>query len=42
MLTKWLPAAILITGLAYIFVIPEEPLLMKIIFKVIPMLLILL
>ncbi|KWW21045.1 hypothetical protein AS888_15615 [Peribacillus simplex] len=42
MLTKWLPAAILITGLAYIFVIPEEPLLLKISCKVIPMLLILL
>ncbi|MFJ7752679.1 lysoplasmalogenase [Peribacillus muralis] len=42
MFTKWLPAAIVITGLAYIFVIPEEPLLLKISCKVIPMLLILL
>ncbi|WP_057914091.1 hypothetical protein [Peribacillus muralis] len=40
MLLKWLLVAILITGLAYMFVIPEEPLLMKIICKVIPMLLI--
>ncbi|WP_285768048.1 lysoplasmalogenase [Peribacillus sp. SI8-4] len=42
MFMKWLPAAILITGLAYIFVIPEEPMLLKILCKVIPMLLILL
>ncbi|WP_144527278.1 lysoplasmalogenase [Peribacillus simplex] len=42
MLMKCLPAAILITGLLYIFFIPEEPLIIKIMFKVIPMLLILL
>jgi uncharacterized membrane protein YhhN len=39
---KCLPAAILITGLLYIFFIPEEPLIIKIMFKIIPMLLILL
>lgn len=42
MLMKWLPVAILITGLAYIFVIPEEPLFMNITCKVIPILWILL
>ncbi|TDL87211.1 lysoplasmalogenase [Vibrio vulnificus] len=42
MLMKCLPAAILITGLLYIFFIPEEPLIIKIMFKIIPMLLILL
>ncbi|MGE7588719.1 lysoplasmalogenase [Peribacillus sp. NPDC101480] len=42
MLMKCLPAAILITGLAYIFLIPEEPLIIKILFKILPMLLILL
>ncbi|MED3788136.1 lysoplasmalogenase [Peribacillus frigoritolerans] len=42
MLMKCLPAAILITGLSYIFLIPEEPLIIKILFKVLPMLLILL
>ncbi|MFF2500119.1 lysoplasmalogenase [Peribacillus sp. NPDC058075] len=42
MLMKCLPAAITITGLLYIFFIPEEPLMIKIMFKVIPMLLILL
>ncbi|CAH0240405.1 hypothetical protein SRABI96_02912 [Peribacillus sp. Bi96] len=40
MLMKSLPAAILITGLLYIFFIPEEPLIIKIMFKIIPMLLI--
>ncbi|MFJ8070623.1 lysoplasmalogenase [Peribacillus sp. NPDC096447] len=42
MLMKCLPAAITITGLLYIFFIPEEPLMIKIMFKIIPMLLILL
>lgn len=42
MLMKCLPAAITITGLLYIFFIPEEPLFINIMFKVIPMLLILL
>ncbi|MDM5361492.1 lysoplasmalogenase [Peribacillus sp. ACCC06369] len=42
MLMKCLPTAILFTGLLYIFFIPEEPLTIKIMFKVIPMLLILL
>ncbi|MBS4172821.1 lysoplasmalogenase [Bacillus sp. FJAT-49736] len=32
-----LPICILITGLLYIFVIPEQPLLVKILFKLIPM-----
>ncbi|MBK5485598.1 lysoplasmalogenase [Peribacillus sp. TH16] len=39
---KWLPAVILFMGLLYIFFIPEEPLVIKILFKIIPMLLILL
>ncbi|MGE7186305.1 lysoplasmalogenase [Peribacillus sp. NPDC006672] len=42
MLLKCLPAAILFTGLLYIFLIPEEPLSIKIMFKIVPMLLILL
>ncbi|MBO0998191.1 lysoplasmalogenase [Bacillus sp. SD075] len=42
MLMKCLPAAILFTGLFYIFFIPEDPLIIKVLFKVIPMLLILL
>ena len=42
MLMKCLPAAILFTGLIYIFFIPEDSLFIKIIFKIIPMLLILL
>jgi hypothetical protein len=40
MLMKCLPGAILITGLSYIFLIPEEPLIIKILFKILPMLLI--
>ena len=42
MLLKWLPASILVMGALYIFFIPEDPLPIKILFKVIPMLLILL
>ncbi|MFJ7639695.1 lysoplasmalogenase [Peribacillus sp. NPDC097225] len=40
-MNKWLPAGILIMGLLYIFFIPEEPLAIKILFKIIPMILIL-
>ena len=40
MAKKWLPAAILIMGILYIFFIPEDPLAIKILFKVIPMILI--
>jgi len=39
---KWLPASILIMGLLYIFFIPNEPLFVKITFKIIPMLLMIL
>lgn len=42
MKTKWLPWAILFFGLLYIFFIPEEPVGIKITFKIIPMLLIIL
>lgn len=41
MLKKWLQVGILLMGLLYIFFIPEEPLAIKIFFKIIPMLLIL-
>lgn len=41
MLKKWLPVGILLMGLLYIFFIPEEPLAIKIFFKIIPMILIL-
>lgn len=37
---KWLPICILITGLLYIFFIPAKPVLVSILFKIIPMLLI--
>ncbi len=37
---KWLPILILLTGLLYIFVIPEKSVLITILFKIIPMLLI--
>lgn len=39
---KWLPAAITLMGLLYIFLIPDDPLAVKLTFKIIPMLLILL
>lgn len=38
----WLPISIFITGILYIFVIPSEPVLVSILFKLIPMWLILL
>ncbi|QQS98946.1 lysoplasmalogenase [Peribacillus psychrosaccharolyticus] len=41
-LKKWLPAFILIMSLLYIFLIPNEPLSVKITFKIIPMLLMIL
>jgi len=37
---KWLPILILLMGLLYIFYIPEKPVLIHILFKIIPMLLI--
>jgi len=36
----WLPVLILLTGLLYIFIIPDSPYAVKILFKLIPMLLI--
>ncbi|MFD2446478.1 lysoplasmalogenase [Bacillus sp. CGMCC 1.16607] len=41
MIKKWLPLSILIMALLYIFVIPSEPIAIKLTFKIIPMLLIL-
>lgn len=38
---KWLPLLILLMGLLYIFFIPEEPIVLKLLFKIIPMILIL-
>lgn len=38
----WLPISILITGILYIFIIPSQPVLVSILFKLIPMWLILL
>lgn len=40
MKTPWLPILILLSGLLYIFIIPENPHAVKILFKLIPMLLI--
>lgn len=37
---KWLPFSILLMGFLYIFILPEEPVLVNILFKIIPMLLI--